>query len=96
MHLLAEKVLQHSISDKLQEIVFVSTCCMCSSQQGLFKSDRIAIDKNMTLVGKSRIVVEGRCLLLAEAAYAGLHMMCRVVRGCDMVVRGCDMVSVLK
>ncbi len=35
------------------------------SYHGLFKSDRI--DKNMTVVGKSRIVVEGRCLLLAES-----------------------------
>lgn len=51
----------------------------------MFKSDRIPIDENVTLVGKSRIAVESRCLLLAEAAYAGLHMTFRVVRGCDMV-----------
>ena len=53
--------------------VYVTSCNILSlpkhafcalSKQGLLNSDRI--DKNMTIVGKSRIVVGGRCLLLAE------------------------------
>ncbi len=38
---------------------------MCLSKHILFKSDKT--DKNMTWVGKSRIVNEVRCLLLAES-----------------------------
>jgi len=38
---------------------------MCSSQHLLFKSDRT--DKDMTLVGKSRIIMKFRCSLLAES-----------------------------